>query len=192
MVHFTSAFYSERLIISPPLVDSRIDEGATMSLVEEIQKAHHINVVLLTPSSYVARPWSKPGVLEVPGSELSTVIDRLNKTAPNTAVFANRYDGIDLPENACRVLVMHGLPREWSLLKLSEASSRQGSPILDRQIAQKIEQGIGRGVRSRSDHCVVFFMGKELISFMSQVQNQIYFTGETKNKSKSGNTLLRC
>jgi len=102
----------ERLIISPSLVDSRIDEGATIKLVSDIQSAHQANVVVLVPSSYRARVWKQDGVMEVPGEDIADVIEKLTHSAANTAIFANRYDGIDLPDEACRVrygIVCNGL-----------------------------------------------------------------------------------
>ena len=179
----------ERLIISPALVDSRIEETTTTKLVANIQSDHQANVVILVPSSHRGRLWETDGVMKVPGADISAVIQRLSSSVANTAILANRYDGIDLPNDACRVLVIDDLPSEHRLVNLSEATSRQESPILKRQIAQKIEQGMGRGVRSRTDHCVVILTGKHLVSFMSQVENQSFFTAETKRQIGIGKDL---
>lgn len=94
---------------------------------------------------------------------MEPAIERL-RTEPHVGlvVLVNRYDGIDLPENACRVLVLDGLPEAFSPEERLDALLRKGlSGIDDRQV-QRIEQGIGRGVRSNEDHCVVFLMGPRL------------------------------
>ena len=117
---------------------------------------------------------------------ISEVIERLSNSEGNTAVFANRYDGIDLPNEACRVLVLDDLPQEYGLANRIEATARWDSPFLRKQIAQKIEQGMGRGVRSRTDYCVVILTGKRLVEFITEVDNQTFFTGETKRQFEIG------
>ena len=127
--------------------------------------------------------------MEVPGTDIADVIDQLSNSAPNTAILANRYDGIDLPDEACRVLVIDDLPQEHRLARLIEATARHSSPILKLQIAQRIEQGMGRGVRSRADYCVVILTGRSLVSFVTEVDNQSFFTEETKRQIEIGKKL---
>ena len=150
---------------------------------------HKANVVVLAPSGRRASIWETGVSMRVSTANISEVIDKLSSSAPNTAIIANRYDGIDLPDRACRILVIDELPQEHRLLNLSDAKGRQQSPILKRQIAQRIEQGMGRGVRSRTDYCVVVLTGKHLVSFMTQVENQVFFTEETKRQIEIGKNL---
>ena len=59
-------------------------------------------------------------------------------------VLANRYDGIDLAGNACRFLVMDNLPQgtsDYDLYRMNVVADSAVSSLL----AQRIEQGIGRG-----------------------------------------------
>src|SRR5207249_9761623 len=73
-----------------------------------------------------------------------------------------KYDGVDLPGDACRVLALDGLPESYSALDRIEALALDSSEaMLTRQI-QRIEQGMGRGVRSNDDFCVVFLLGSRL------------------------------
>lgn len=181
----------ERLIISPSLVEQSIEGIVTAHLVSEIQSNHSANVVVLVPSIYRGQFWKSnlPNVMSVPDMDISDVIERLSNSKSNTVTFANRYDGIDLPDNACRILVLDGLPHEPGLIRLSEANARQASPIIKRQIAQRIEQGMGRGVRSRADYCVVLLVGGDLLSFMTRVDNQPFFTEDTKRQIEMGKGL---
>ena len=179
----------ERLIVIPAIVDSKIEETTTIGLASKIQSDHRVNVVVLVPSNRRGNIWQKPGVLIVTRDNISDAIQRLSNSDSNTAIIANRYDGIDLPNDACRVLVIDDLPQEHLLANLSEATARQDSPILKRQIAQKIEQGMGRGVRSRTDYCVVILNGKRLVSFIAQTDNQSFFTAETKCQIDIGKNL---
>lgn len=179
----------ERLIISPPLVDWRLEETSTIDLVEEIRSTHQVNVVVLAPSWYQASKWKTESSIGGRGADIGQTVEQLSSSDSNLAVFANRYDGIDLPNATCRVLLVDNLPHEHQLVNLSEGSARRESPFLRQQIAQRIEQGIGRGVRSRADYCVVLLIGKDLVSFITEVENQSFFTEETKQQIELGKKL---
>lgn len=179
----------ERLIVIPPLVDSRFEETSTVDLVRDAQTQHKSNVVILVPSRNRGNIWDNNGPMRVPPMDIGEVIGQLSVSGQNTAIIANRYDGIDLPDDACRILVIDDLPREHRLANLIESSVRQDSPILKRQTAQRIEQGMGRAVRSRSDYCVVVVSGTGLVSFMSEIDNQNFFTEETKRQIDMGKEL---
>lgn len=180
----------ERLIISPSLIDTRLEGNIASDLVSTIQSTHQANVVVLVPSFHQAESWqSLPNARVIPRDGISDAIRSLSESGSNLAIFANRYDGMDLPDEACRVLVLDGLPQEHRLMRLSQATERQHSPILNRHLAQRIEQGMGRGVRSLSDYCVVILTGRRLLSFMSQVDNQSFFTEDTKRQIEVGKKL---
>jgi len=181
----------ERLIVIPALVDSRIEETTTIDIVENIRSKHSVNVVVLTPSFRGADKWRGKGALVVENTGIVGTIEKLTTSDSNLVAFANRYDGIDLPDETCRVLVLDDLPSEHVLANIVEASARQDSPILKRQFAQSIEQGMGRGVRSRSDYCIVILAGKELIAFMTDVGNQSFFSDETKRQIEIGKEVTR-
>ena len=184
----------ERLIVRPSLIDPKIDEITTTQLMKQVRNDHSPNVVVLVPSRRRSGIWKSDDSMHVPGVDIGTVISRLSTSTGNLAVIANRYDGIDLPDEACRVLVIDNLPREQRLSKLVESTARLHSPILKRQIAQKIEQGMGRGVRSNGDYCLVILAGKDLLTFMADINNQQFFTEDTKRQIEIGKeitTILR-
>ncbi|WP_272872030.1 helicase C-terminal domain-containing protein, partial [Vibrio anguillarum] len=79
-------------------------------------------------------------------------------------VLNNRYDGIDLPQAACRLLVIDGLPDARNLIDRVKQSSLMSSNYDNVEKIQRIEQGMGRGVRSSDDYCVVLLTGKGLTS----------------------------
>jgi hypothetical protein len=61
-------------------------------------------------------------------------------------------------------LVIDGIPIARRLIDKIETNILMGSSRKSAQIAQIIEQGMGRGVRSSDDYCVVFLMGRTLSS----------------------------
>lgn len=101
-------------------------------------------------------------------------------------VFANRYDGIDLPGDACRILLMSGLPIGVSNYEIFRASALYGGSTLTRMIAQRIEQGIGRGARGAGDHCVILMVGSDISSWVSKDANFRYLTSATRAQLDMG------
>ncbi|MEV7037605.1 hypothetical protein [Amycolatopsis sp. NPDC051061] len=77
-------------------------------------------------------------------------------------VLVNKYDGIDLPGTACEMLVIDGIPRPMSAADRREAAALIDSPTRRARDAQRIEQGMGRGVRDVQDHCAVLLLSAGL------------------------------
>ena len=77
-------------------------------------------------------------------------------------VLVNRYDGIDLPQEACRFLIIDRIPDvRRQIDKINQGIFMGGNYLISKTI-QRVEQGMGRGIRSNDDYCVVFLMGKDI------------------------------
>jgi hypothetical protein len=77
-------------------------------------------------------------------------------------VLVNKYDGTDLPRTACELLIVDGVPTPMDGMERREALALANSPIRRIREAQRIEQGMGRGVRDNEDHCAVLLLGANL------------------------------
>jgi len=99
----------ERMVLAPSLIDKTLTRDCVMKWCERIS-SRKITVVVLSPSEKAARNWETLGATVALGGDVnSCVVDlRLGKT--KFVAFAQRYDGIDLPDSACRVLVIDGMP----------------------------------------------------------------------------------
>ena len=85
-------------------------------------------------------------------------------------VLANRYDGIDLAGNACRFLVMDNLPQgttNYDIFRMNVVVDAAVNSLL----AQRIEQGIGRGTRGGADYCVIMLVGSKLVGWIGRKKN---------------------
>ena len=92
----------------------------------------------------------------------------------------NKYDGIDLPDDACRILVLDGLPEARDELELMLELETDSSELnLTRQV-QRIEQGMGRGIRSTNDHCVVLLLGSRLANRLHRPDARVKFSPATR------------
>jgi hypothetical protein len=68
---------------------------------------------------------------------------------------AGRYDGIDLPDSACRLVILEGLPDASHLQERYIASILRASIALEERKRTRVVQGAGRATRNPSDHAVV-------------------------------------
>ena len=116
-------------------------------------------------------------------------------------VIINRYDGIDLPDDACRVLVIDGLPLAASAAERREASAlRDTGAVISRQV-HRFEQGLGRAVRSREDRCAVLALDRRLVELISRpdvpgrlspgTRAQLEMSRQVARKLTSGQRLTR-
>ena len=136
----------ERMILAPSLIDKSL-EPQIPGLCKSISEKGY-NIVVLVPSFKAADRWTKAGATLAPKEEVSGTVDKLHTSKGNFVVLANRYDGIDLPDAACRVLVLDGVPAGESYYEQHLSSVRFDSTLVTGKVAQTIEQGLGRGVRS--------------------------------------------
>jgi hypothetical protein len=115
-----------------------------------------------------------------------TVKSLKNGHYSNAVVFANRYDGIDLPDDSCRILIIDSKPYFDSLLDRYEEDCRSESDIMNIRIAQKVEQGLGRSVRGEKDYSIIVLVGADLIKFAKSPLTSKYFSSQTRKQIEIG------
>lgn len=157
----TAGDIGDRMILAPQEINPSLSPKKIRKHIAKLSKDY--NTVVIVPSEHWAKPWEKYAAEVAMGDDVERVVDRLRSGSHvGLVVLINRYDGIDLPNDACRVLVIDGLPEAFSPEeRLRSSMVRAGAGVDDRQV-QRIEQGMGRGVRSNEDHCVVFLLGLRL------------------------------
>jgi replicative superfamily II helicase len=180
----------ERLILAPSLVMRDVIPAHLVPYIQSVVDSKK-NVVVLVPSAKRAKFWSDVGAEFVQGDEVAGAVEQLKKDRGRWLVLANRYDGIDLPDDACRLLVLDGLPTGGLALEQYTMSVRPNSAQLRAVQAQRIEQGLGRAVRSGTDYCAVLLFGSDLVNFLSQKQNQSLLSAETRKQVELGNSMAR-
>jgi hypothetical protein len=153
----------DRIILAPQLIDPSVTDEECIQLARDIADEEHVNVVVIVPSKARANIWRSVANEVWIENEVDPGVIRLrNGENIGLVVLVNRYDGIDLIDNACRVLFLDGLPDVRRSIDVIKQGYLLGSSKVASQIAQRIEQGAGRGVRSIDDYCAVILMGKSL------------------------------
>ncbi len=119
------------------------------------------------------------------------VTDRQDGKYGKTLVLANRYDGIDLPDDACRILILDSLPFFANMSDTYEERGRIDCELIKRKIAQKIEQGLGRSVRGEKDYCCVIIIGADLVKFIRSTETKKYFSKQTRKQIEIGLAIAK-
>ncbi len=171
----------ERLIVIPQEINPEITDNELKGYFKSL--SGNKNVVVLVPSEYRSRFWDDVADVVVKEQrDLIRTTQRLKDGHVGLVVLINRYDGIDLPRNACQVLVLDGLPDARGVFGKFEELALSGSrqSLIDK--VQRIEQGMGRGVRSKEDYCVVFLMGNSLVKALYAPDAKNAFTEATRKQ----------
>lgn len=183
---------SERMILCPDIMPFSMNtRTAVENLAQELSSSNK-GVVFLTPSGKVAKEWEGIGALAESSLEVQKIVKRLQDGASfGPYVLANRYDGIDLPGDSCRMLVLSGLPTGTSEYEKYRATAVYGGASFNRMLAQRIEQGIGRGARGAGDHCVVLIVGTALASWVGKEANFNFLTSATQAQLTIGTEISK-
>jgi hypothetical protein len=152
----------DRMILVPQELNPDLGDDHVKELLTSFSGKW--NVVVIVPSGYRAQYWSDVAAHSLTAENLVTGIERLKRGHVGLVVLVNKYDGIDLPNDACRVLAIDGLPDvRRDIDKVKQAILSQSQPAVVQSI-QRIEQGMGRGIRSNDDYCAVILLGRSLVS----------------------------
>jgi replicative superfamily II helicase len=177
----------ERMILVPELM--KLGGAAITPMVKDIATKlaqRKRGVAILAPSGSVAKTWTD--VAEYPETT-KAVAERVGAMQAGTSfgpiVLANRYDGIDLAGDACRFLVLDNLPQGTSNYDVFRMNVVADSAVAS-LLAQRIEQGIGRGTRGGGDHCVVILIGSKLVGWIGRKNNLAHLTASTRVQLKMG------
>jgi replicative superfamily II helicase len=200
---------SERMILAPELMKFRIDDVPDMvqRVAGYMADKQKMSTIILSPSLTSAKKWKDVATVAETTQQVASLVKELQESKTQGPVaFANRYDGIDLPGPACRLLIISDLPKGMNEYDLYRSSAFLESAELKSSLAQRIEQGMGRGARGSGDFCVVILTGKDLIAWIDRPSNHRFLTsstraqfrigmevgGEIGNANEMVRTMLRC
>jgi len=179
-------YTGEKMIILPSLISDELDRS---TIVKEFGRMLNTNfgITVITPSYYKTKDWESYGSTIATKDNIDVILNEFsNKSFKKPMVLVNRYDGIDLPDQQTRILILDSLPSASTLYDryLEQIIPSESEIILKR--AQKIEQGIGRSVRSEKDYSVILLIGPDLTKFIRSPHFENFFSQQTKNQINMG------
>src|SRR5690606_19408057 len=98
----------------------------------------------------------------------------------------NRYDGIDLPDDTCRILIFDGKPYSESLIDLYEEACRPDSVATLMRTVRTVEQGMGRSVRGEKDYSVVVIIGADLTRLVRDKASRTFLPPQMSRQIEIG------
>lgn len=177
----------EKMILIPSLISSELNREAMVSEFAPHSDRRKYGRVILTPSFPIANEWGAAGALVADKNTIYGYIEALKSGYfDNTLAIANRYDGIDLPDRTCRILILDSKPYSETLMDRWIEGSRSGSELIAIKVARTIEQGLGRSVRGEKDYSVIILTGPDLIKTIRTKKSRGYFSPQTQTQIEIG------
>ena len=178
IVPSSSQSMGERMILMPQELNPQLTTADIRQVLAQL--AAQTNVVVIVPSGEASKTWAPFANQVLVGDKVPDGIEKLRAGHVGLTVLVNRYDGIDLPGDACRVLAISDLPEVSSYADLVDSEVLSGSSVNLRRHVERIEQGMGRGVRSNDDYCAVLLLGAKLTSRLRSPEGQAMLTEATR------------
>jgi len=177
----------EKMILLPSIIDERLERAQVVSIYAEPDSIRKYGHVVLTPSFLKTQDWAAYGAIVAKSDTLPTIIDNLqNGQYEKTVVLANRYDGIDLPDTTCRVLIFDGKPYSESLVDMHQESCRPDSDATLMRAVRAVEQGLGRSVRGEKDYSVAVITGTDITKLVRDKNSRKYLSPQMATQIEIG------
>ncbi|VVN31802.1 Reverse gyrase [Pseudomonas fluorescens] len=167
-----------------------LDEAGSIKLRHELMKRAGRSLVL-TPSSA-----SADDIAEDVKSSLRFEVFRVKdledsktaftNTSPAVAVVANRFDGIDFPDEDCRLLFVEGLPRATNLQERFLMNRMGANLLFNERIQTRVLQAIGRCTRGLNDYSAVVVTGEDLPAYLTDRKRRSYLHPELQAELEFG------
>lgn len=163
-----SAQWGKRYIFVPGLFT---DEEGAFDIAARIWEALPVRrAVLIAPSERAANK----AFINLEAKTTTTPVrfgvdDIKDDLAPFTGsndgmlVLAGRYDGLDLPDDDCRLLILAESPAATNALERHLMSKWKMMPVVRRKERTRLIQGMGRCTRSATDFAIVLWLGQSLV-----------------------------
>lgn len=177
----------EKMILLPSVIHEDLDRESIVKRVATPNDRRKYGRVGLIPSVVRSKDWESYGAIIADKKNVDSVIDELRKgNYEKTVVLVNRYDGIDLPDSSCRVLVFDSKPFSESLIDLYAERVRPNSKATLTKTMRTIEQGMGRSVRGEKDYSVIIVVGSELVRTLRDVTSRQYLSPQFAKQIEIG------
>jgi replicative superfamily II helicase len=169
----------EKMVLLPSLIHESLDRGRIVKGFAVPSLKRRFGVVALVPGFKWTKDWESYGAIVAKKETVSEIINLLKRGEFEKAVvLANRYDGIDLPDDSCRILVFDSKPYSESLTDLYQEFCRPQSEAILMRTIRTVEQGMGRSVRGEKDYCVIIAIGSDLMRLIRDRASRKYLSSQ--------------
>ncbi|WP_164102849.1 DEAD/DEAH box helicase [Candidatus Laterigemmans baculatus] len=178
----------EKMLLLPSLLDSNLSrEKVVAEFAKPATSTRKYGIVGLVPSFKRAELWKESDATVADTDSIAEDVERLRDGDCRKALcIVNRYDGVDLPDDACRILVIDSKPLGMSLHDRYIESCRPDSDVNTQRIARIVEQGLGRSVRGEKDYCAIVLAGADLVQAIRSAAVRKFYSAQTQGQIDIG------
>ncbi|NML77004.1 DEAD/DEAH box helicase family protein [Rhizobium sp. S-51] len=155
----------ERLILLSSLFKDKPDKK---EVAAEVLKKNKLLVSV--PSYPKAQAWKHIGTPPAKAN-FSAELQNFRKASSGAFILVSRIDGIDLPQDTCRVMLIDGAPSGTSLMDQYLFQHLSLSNLFSTKMAGRITQLLGRINRGRSDYGAFLIQGGDLNVWLKTERN---------------------
>lgn len=160
-----------RFFVFPELTQELAGDDTRLApwLARTIER--HGRAALITPARYVSDAIVDAGAIpagyiRLDGHAVEKDMALFTSEPMALLDLPNRYDGVDLPDDTCRLLVLAGLPAQGDLQERFLYESLGAGAVLQERVRARVVQGAGRATRNPKDHATVVVVGDDLTNFV--------------------------
>jgi hypothetical protein len=155
----------ERLILLSSKFDDKADKLAVASEILKKQK-----LLISVPSYQKAQVW-KDVAIPPKKEKFTEKLQEFRKQGNGAFILVSRIDGIDLPQDTCRVMLIDGAPAGASLIDQYLFQHLSLSNLYSTKMAGRITQLLGRINRGRSDYSAFVIYGGDINVWLKTERN---------------------
>ncbi|CEH00577.1 DEAD/DEAH box helicase [Propionibacterium freudenreichii] len=161
-----------RLFIFPDLVKGGDAIGLTRQIIDLTHKALVLSQDTVSNAEAVAKTLAGDNIPVMGRDDLERQgLESFSDAPTGVLGLANRYDGLDLPGDACRVVVLEGKPDAVGLQERFLSERAEANAALAERLRTRIVQGAGRCTRGPNDYAVVVVLGSDIMKYFSRPEN---------------------
>lgn len=119
-------------------------------------------------------------------SSIEDSLDSFSTQEKVILVLTNRYDGIDLSGDICRLQIIFGIPEATNLQEGFLWNRLNANSVLGELVKTRITQALGRCTRSNDDFANVIMLDPNLLKFCLKKENLVGFHPEIQAEIEFG------
>lgn len=162
------AQWGRRYIFMPSLYFEENECPQVVSSIWNEVSTHR--ALILAPSFHIANrtfdalsPGMTPSPTKLTAWDVENSLSPFTTSESAVLCLAGRYDGVDLPGDDCRLLIMAESPGAIGALERHLREHWKLGPLLRRRERTRLIQGMGRCTRDATDFAVIILLGQSLL-----------------------------
>lgn len=185
------AQWGRRYIFMPSLYFEEDECPQVVSSIWNEVSTHR--ALILAPSFPIANrtfdalsPGMTPSPTKLTAWDIENSLSPFTTSESAVLCLAGRYDGVDLPGDDCRLLIMAESPGAIGALERHLREHWKLGPLLRRRERTRLIQGMGRCTRDATDFAVIILLGQSLLDSITPPAFSKTLPGEIQRELEWG------